>query len=506
MDWLLLSAVLFYLVFLFVLGAFATTKVKNEEDFIVAGRRLPLWLAWGTLLATWFGAASMLGASETARLEGVRGTLIDPFASGLCLIFAGLFFAKPLWEMKILTMGDFYRIKFGPRAEVVASVMLVPSYFGWIGAQFVALAMISQEFFDLPPEVGIFVAAAIVISYSLSGGMWSVTITDTAQLFVMLIGLVILGWIVISELGDGHFLVGSQTLLEKTPADRLTLLPESNINAGLAWIAILGSGICGNMPGQDLMQRVFASKSSRVAVWACILAGMVYLLFGLIPVAMGLASNILAPEKTNDSAMTFLAQRFLSPGLKIVFVISLISIIISTATSAVLSPATIVARNLLEKWPLFQGHSLFNQRLCVFVVSVAGIVMAFSGESIIGLLELSIGMTLVGLFIPLVAGIYLHWRSELAAILAMVVGTLVWLIRIVPEEFAFLFWGEPAESMEYADLLWNTLQTWNLPGFIRNAVYIAFIVPGELNGTLASAVAYVVGIVISLRKVDVKTD
>ncbi len=86
----LLAAVLgVYLLGIFGLSIYAGRRVKNEEDYIVAGRRLPLALAWGTLLATWFGAATVLGAAEAARLEGVRGTTLDPWASGGALIVAG---------------------------------------------------------------------------------------------------------------------------------------------------------------------------------------------------------------------------------------------------------------------------------------------------------------------------------------------------------------------------------------------------------------------------------
>ncbi|MCA9015785.1 MAG: sodium:solute symporter, partial [Planctomycetaceae bacterium] len=100
-----------YVLLMVGLGLYAGSRVKDEEDYLVAGRRLPLWLAWGTLLATWFGAATVLGSSEAARSEGVRGTILDPFASGLALIVAGLFFARRVWEMKLLTVGDLFAQK-----------------------------------------------------------------------------------------------------------------------------------------------------------------------------------------------------------------------------------------------------------------------------------------------------------------------------------------------------------------------------------------------------------
>ncbi|MCA9211070.1 MAG: sodium:solute symporter, partial [Planctomycetales bacterium] len=144
MDWPLTIVVSLYLIGIFALSIYASGQVHDEADYVVAGRRLPLWLAWGTLMATWFGAATVLGAAEAARDEGVRGTLLDPFASGLALIVAGLFFAKPMWEMKLLTVGDFFAQRYGPRAELVASFLLIPGYLGWVGAQFVALGNLQE--------------------------------------------------------------------------------------------------------------------------------------------------------------------------------------------------------------------------------------------------------------------------------------------------------------------------------------------------------------------------
>jgi len=130
---------------------------------------LPLALAWATLLATWFGAATILGAAEAARFEGVRGTILDPFASGGAFIVAGLFFARPLWERRLLTIADFYGRVFGTRSELVASVILVPGYFGWIAAQYLALAGIQTTFFGVDPTVDILVAALLIVAYAMIG-------------------------------------------------------------------------------------------------------------------------------------------------------------------------------------------------------------------------------------------------------------------------------------------------------------------------------------------------
>lgn len=166
---MLATIVIIYLLCLLLVSLYARQRIQSEEDYLVAGRRLPLFLAWGTLLATWFGAATMNGAAEAARHEGMRGTVLDPFASGLALIVAGLFFAKPLWEMKLLTLADFYASRFGRRAEFVASLIMVPGYFGWIAAQFIALADLQSSFFNIPSVPAMFIAFSVILAYTLIG-------------------------------------------------------------------------------------------------------------------------------------------------------------------------------------------------------------------------------------------------------------------------------------------------------------------------------------------------
>ncbi|MEZ6056627.1 MAG: sodium:solute symporter family protein [Planctomycetaceae bacterium] len=484
-----------YLLAIFGLSIYASRKVSNEEDYVVAGRRLPLFLAWGTLLATWFGAATILGAAEATRDGGIRDTLLDPWASGCALIIAGLFFAKPLWEMKLLTMGDFYGRVYGKRTETIASMILVPGYFGWIGAQFIALAAIQTAYFPIEglPEWGsiIFVASLILI-YTLVGGMWSVTLTDTLQLVVLLFGLLVLGEAVFSTLGNGSIADGANRLLNESDPDALTLLPLAGLPAGLIWLGTLGSGFFGNVPGQDLMQRVFASKDSKTAVWACLLAGVAYLAFGMIPLAMGLASKILVPEETDQKILTILASQFLSPTMTAVFVVSLISIVVSTATSAVLAPATILGHNLMLPLMGKTVNKLALERFAVFLMVSGGVVLALSGEKILGLLELTLSTVFVALFVPLLMGLFGRPRGQLPAILAMIFGISLWLARELMEG---LLLPMPEEFEDQFSFYADYVHAKHLTGStVRDSFLYTFaLFPSAILGITASFIGYFVG-------------
>ena len=483
-TWLTIILTLYLLVILAV-SLYASKRIKTKEDFIVAGRRLPLWMAWATLFATWFGAATILGAAGTARDEGVMGTLVDPFAVGAALIVAGLFFARRLWEMKILTMADFYKRVYGERAELVSCVVLIIGYFGWIGAQFVGLGALVHHFFGVPEGWAMVVGASVILVYTLAGGMWSVTLTDALQLSVLLTGLVVLAGTVFAKLGDGSVLSGVNVLFEKTEPEMLTLVPEMTVVATLAWLGTFSSGCFGCVPGQDLMQRVFAAKSSKVAQQACILAGVLYILFGFLPVGMGLASRILVPDAGGAAILGILAEQFLNPALTIVFVVSLVSMIISTATSAVLAPATVLGHNLLERIPVFQRSELFAERAAVATMVIGGLLFAFSGEHILELLEWSLSVLLVGLFVPLLMGLFGKPKGELSGFLAILCGAGVWLLRVLME-YQFLPLTSEAEKagMGYAEFIQA-----NHSGIL----YVIAVIPDALWGVGASFLGYWIG-------------
>ena len=490
-----------YIVFLLGLSIVASRRVKNEEDYLIAGRRLPLFLAWGTLMATWFGAATMFAAAESARDEGLRGVILDPFACAATLVFAGLFFARPLWRMKLLTMADFYRQKYGEKAEILGASIQIPSYFAWIALQYTALSRILATYFQIPFSHGVLYSAGVTLIYTLVGGMWSVTLTDTLQIVVALFGLLVLAFTVFSqpELGDGSAFRGVSVMVEKlteSHPDHLSLMPGMSGVLIMGWIAAWATGLFGNIPGQDLQQRVFASKDEKTASRACILAGVLYFAFGLIPVSLGLASHVTHPELEGEP-VAFLAGHYLSPGMLIVFVIAVVSMVVSTATSAVLAPATLLGHNLLNRLPALRERALLRDRLSVVLVSIGGVVLALQGQGMMELLDMALSIQLVALFIPVAMGIYGKPRGELSAVLAMSFGFTAWAIRFLAEQVFLPIPEHLAETYEYYhDYLAAEFPVEGL----RTAASSLAVIPEDFYGFGFSAVGYLLGQAILKRR------
>ena len=108
LRWSLGIVVVLYLIIMYAVSIFASSKIHNVEDYAVAGRRLPLSLAWMTLLATWFGAGTILAVPDEIRREGLSAAALDPLGAGFCLLLTGLLLAGPMWREKLLTIPTFF--------------------------------------------------------------------------------------------------------------------------------------------------------------------------------------------------------------------------------------------------------------------------------------------------------------------------------------------------------------------------------------------------------------
>lgn len=419
-----------YVLVMFGISVYAQGRVKDTEDYVVAGRGLTLPLATATLLATWFGAGTLMTATDEVRAEGVTAATLDPLGAGLCLLLVGLFFAAPLWREKLVTLPELFGRRYGPAAQKIAATLMIPPYLGWIAAQYIALASILHLFFGVPLVVGVAVVALVGVGYTLMGGMWAVTLTDAAQIVLMLAGLLIMAFVILGHIGDGSAMTGLAELWTQTPPGKRHLIPSSEIGPLMGWLGVLAAGSLGNIPSQDVMQRVFSAKSASVARLACIFAGLLYLSFGVIPVILGLAGGVLFTPEQKAATLPLLAGLFLHPALAVVFVLTLLSAVLSTIDSALLAPATVLARDLINPQGRFQEHELTLVRASVVLIGLLSLALAYMGEGAYELLESGYELGMVSLMAPLTFAIYRPSSGQRAVLASMLTGTLVWFLHM----------------------------------------------------------------------------
>lgn len=425
---MLLLSIIGYLLLTIFIGYLASRRVKTSGDFLLAGRSLPLFLSSSALFATWFGSETVFGASSEFLKEGLYGVIEDPFGAALCLVLFGMFFARKLYTMKLLTLGDFFKVRFGKDTELVASIFLAPPYVGYIAAQLVAMGLIMNVVVGVAVWQGIIASAVIVTFYTYIGGMWAISITDFIQSIIIIIGLLLLA-VALSEKAGGVF-----NVLSEVPAEKLRFLPPADLKEIVKYVAawfVLGLG---SIPSQDVFQRVMSSGSVSSAVRSCFIAAALYLTVAMLPLFISLCTKHLYPDQIAGDTQLALPNMVLqhtSMPIQILFFGSLLSAIMSTTSSAILAPAAIFSENLVKplmKGKLSDAQLLKVTRISILVFSVIATVMACVRTNIYELVGESSVLSLVSLFAPLAFGLYWKRASPIGALFSMVTGMLTWII------------------------------------------------------------------------------
>ena len=186
MNYTLVTFVVLYLLGTLALGAWAGTRIKSTSDFAVAGRSLPLIMVVTTTFATWFGAETVMGIPAKFVQGGLHDIIEDPFGAGTCLILVGMFFATKLYKQNLLTIGDFYRNRYGKGIEVFCSVAIIMSYLGWVAAQITALGLVFSVLTNgaMSETTGMIVGTLAVLIYVVIGGFLAVREKDKGPKFV----------------------------------------------------------------------------------------------------------------------------------------------------------------------------------------------------------------------------------------------------------------------------------------------------------------------------------
>jgi solute:Na+ symporter, SSS family len=439
---MLLWLVIAYIAVSVAIGLYAATRVHNARDYIVAGRNLPFVFVLAMVFATWFGAETVLGISATFIDEGFRGLISDPLGASICLVLFGLVFARPLYRMNLLTLGDFFRMRYNRSTEVALSLAIIVSYLGWVGAQMAALGLVFNVLSDgaISMNEGVFIGAAVVLVYTLFGGMWSVAMTTFVQMIVIVLGLLYVTWLA------GDMAGGFDTVIGKAAAEgKLNFMPTMDMLDILAWTAALLTMALGSIPQQDVFQRVNASKNERVAMWGTTIGGISYFFFAAVPLFLAYSATLIDPamverfmDEDSQLILPNLIIGYMPFAAQVVFFGALISVIMSTASGTLLAPSVTFSENILRGYwtDMTDRQLLLSTRLAVVAFTLIVAVYAVSTDATIHhMVESAYRVTLAGAFVPLTAGLFWKRANNLGATLAIVLGIGTWLFLelFVPE-------------------------------------------------------------------------
>lgn len=433
---MLIWFVALYLLVSVSIGLFAARGVKTSKDFAVAGRHLPLPIVMATVFATWFGAEAIFGISATFVQEGLNGIAADPFGASMCLILAGIFFSTQLYKLNIITLGDFYRMRYNRTVEVLTTIAIVLSYLGWVAAQIKALGLILNMITDgaIPEEIGMVIAVVVVLTYTTLGGMLSVAILDFVQMMVVICGLLYIGSIV-AGMTDGV----APVVAHAREAGKLDFFPEGiNIWTVLTFMGGFLTMMLGSMPQQDVFQRITSAKSANVALWGSILGASIYLCFTFVPMFIAYAATLIDPavfgklvEEDSQRVLPTLVMQHTPFLAQVIFFGAVLSAIMSCSSATLLAPSVSFAENIVKGFMpnLSDREFLRIMRLSLVGFALMVLLYALSSENtIFGMVESAYKVTLAGAFVPLVFGAFWTRANSTGAMTAIVLGVGSWLV------------------------------------------------------------------------------
>ena len=434
----LLAFVVVYLLGTLAIGLYAGTRVKTSTDFALAGRSLPLVMIITTTFATWFGAETVMGISAKFVQGGLNNVVEDPFGASLCLIFVGLFFASKLYKMTLLTIGDYYRRRYGKTVEIFCSVAIILSYLGWVAAQITAIGLVFSLVSGgaISMETGMVIGTLSVLIYVVFGGMLAIAWTDFIQMIVLVVGLTVIA-VMAGNLAGGPDKVLNLALSN----DWFRFFPAPKFHDIVFFIAAAITIMLGSIPQQDIFQRVMSAKDAKTASRGAIIGGLCYFAFAFVPMFIVACAVLVMPEESKllladdpQKVLPTLILNHMPFFAQVLFFGALLSAVKSTASATLLAPSTSFVENIYKnlRGDLTDKQELlaFRVTLVIFTALVLMYAIIMKGTPIYEMVSTAYQVTLCGAFVPLVAGLYWKRANRHGALASIVMGIATWLMML----------------------------------------------------------------------------
>lgn len=424
---LLPGGIIAFLIATLGIGLYASKQIKGDSvNFLVAGRGLTLPLAAATLMAQSVDSNATLGNTDLASEFGFWAGASLPLGLALCLFLTALFFAKPMNRMGLITLPDFYRVKYGRTTEWVAAVLMVLSFSFLLAGNLVAGGYLFQTFLGMSYTVGVMLLAAIVLIYTASGGLFAVAYTDSIQVLIALVGsLCLFGYIGLNfgfniPAGTGPLALEQMT----SPAS------GSLVN----WATLLALGL-GDIVAIDFMARIFSAENPETAQRACLIGSLGTVVIG-VPfsiIALSTPEILASAGVTADGPILYaLLENVVPSSLALVVIVAILSASLSTADGAILGTSSVIAHNILgirHDHPSGSGDRLLAlTRSIAVVITAMGVFFALRVPQTGVLLLLAFDLGFAGLLVPLAGGLFYSKATKEGALACIIVGSLTRLL------------------------------------------------------------------------------
>jgi solute:Na+ symporter, SSS family len=403
-------------------GLYTYTQVRGSSHrFAVCGKAMPFFIIGTALLAQAVDGNATLGNVALTYSSSIWTGLMIPVGLAASLLFVGRFLAAPLNRMNLLTLPEYFFRRYGRNTELLVSILTICCFTVLIAGNLSAVAWIVSVATGWSYTSSLCVSTAVIVAYTMAGGLYSAIWTDLFQIHVALIGFIASAIFVVAYYGWDNLLAG-------VPATILSLDGMTKMSSGALpnWAGTIALAF-GNAMALDFMERVFAAKSPDTARNGCYYAATLTMVIGLFASILGIAGIALV-KNTGDPRMVLplLASGHIPFWMGAMVFLGVLGASMSTANGAMLVISLVLTQNIVVRWrkqPLGDSAALLITRAMAIPTAALAALLAYLRPEPGILLVIAFDIVFAGCVAPLVLGV--HWRkaNAPAAVSAILAGT-----------------------------------------------------------------------------------
>lgn len=423
------AIVAIYLLIMLFIGWYSSKKITSNTDFMVAGRRLGPFLMAGTLAATEIGGGSSLGVVQ----QGMQSHGISSAWYIITMGFAFViltFLAPKFRAATVKTVPEYFRRRYGKSAGIITAIIMLLPLVGLTAGQFIASSVILSTMLGIRYQTAVIIVAVVVTVYSIMGGLWSVTLTDFIQVFLIVIGMIIAVPFALNMAG------GWDNVIANVPPETFDMFkgyqPMAVLSLTVMYVATF-------TVGQEAVSRYYAARDGKAAQQGSILAAIVNFVYAFIPAVLGIITlALLNMGKFNAEDFAHVGARYALPVLAMevmpalicgLLFAGIISATMSSSDSDLLGAGSIFANDIYHAVLKPDASSQEVMRVTQGVMALVGLaamfIALFNTSSIVDILMFCFTLRAAGSFFPYVLGHYWKGASLAGTIASLVSGSVV---------------------------------------------------------------------------------
>ncbi|WP_265499665.1 sodium:solute symporter family protein [Paracoccus beibuensis] len=424
MAWYLTYTVCYFAV-MFAIGGYYFFKVKTSDEYLIASWNMGFWAITGTIISTCAGAAVFIGWVGMGYSVGISGFMKFALPASVFSILLIYFFSAPLRRQRLYTLADLFSERFGDKVGLIPSIFSAFVYSVPTAAlQMVGMATLFVTVFGLDYTWAILLSFALILGFTILGGLVATIVTDALQSVIVIIGIFVLFFAAISYAG------GPEAIMANSPPDHLRLFGAEGIGEVLTFALTVGPFY---LVWQSTWQRIFASRTERIAVRAGITGFVVFGVIAALPYLIGLSAVQFVPEGMRpDMIFSFLTVELLPPYLGGIVVIGLLSALMTGADSFILQGSSNLSEDFYRRLinpGATEVQKMFVARLSVVIISVLSLLVAFMMTDIISAYQWALRISSTTLVVPFLAVMF--WSRATAtgcfwSMIGALLVTVVW--------------------------------------------------------------------------------